>query len=335
MRILLVQDPASPYGDDAFCRELARRAPARGHETGIETLPPGSPEEVLAKLTAAGFARDADVVLINSYQSAPILAAAAAGKKTAVRLIDSFAELPESALSPIRDCLHKASCLLVPSRYLQERVHSWNGGLRTHIVPYAYDHVRAHQIALVTMRSSRPADFQIVTTCKFGETCRPGLEMLLTAIQRLRFDWHLTLIGQGPILDSIKERVGHMLPAQRVIFTGELPHAKIMEFFRTAKAYVHPGGPEGFPAMSLYALSEGCPVVAPRAGAVPELLVDGKNAMLFTPGDAGSLAQALVTLRSIRGLSLQLIAEGVRTVELHTWDATINAAFEALEGLLR
>ena len=117
------------------------------------------------------------------------------------------------------------------------------------------------------------------------------------------------------------------------MFAGELAHLKTMEYFRAAKAYVNPMGLEGFPAMALYALSEGCPVVAPRAGAVPELISDGKNGLLFTPGDARSLAEAIVTLSSVRGLSLQLISEGIKTVERHTWDATVEAVFAALGEL--
>jgi glycosyltransferase involved in cell wall biosynthesis len=335
MKILLVPDPASPYGEDAFCRELSRRAAARGHEAALTAIPAGTPEEVQARLVAEGFARDCDAVLINSFQAAPIRAARAAGKRLAVRLIDSFAELPASGLPPILDCLRLADRLLVPSRYLAELARSWGFDGKTRPVPYAYDRIRARQIAIVPVRASRPADFQIITTCRFSEACRPGLELLMSAAGRLRFDWHLAILGQGPILTSIQDRARQILPAQRVLFAGELPHLKIMEFFRSAKAYVNPWGSEGFPAMSLYALSEGCPVVAPRCGAVPELITDGKNGMLFSAGDAASLSQALVTLWSVRGLSLQLIAEGVKTVERHTWDATVAAAFDALEDLAR
>ena len=333
MKILLVPDPTSPYGEDAFCRELSQRAAARRHEAVLTAIPAGTPEEVQARLGAEGFARDCDVVLINSFQAAPIRAARAAGKKLAVRLIESFAELPAAGLPPILDCLRLADRLLVPSRYLADLAQSWGIDGKARPVPYAYDRIRAHQITLVTMRASRPADFQIITTCKFSEACRPGLELLMSAAGRLRFEWHLTILGQGPALPSIQDRARQLLPEQRVLFAGELPHLKVMEFFRSAKVYVNLTGSEGFPAMSLYALSEGCPVVAPRCGAVPELITDGKNGMLFNTGDAASLAQALVTLWSVRGLSLQLIAEGVKTVERHTWDATVAAAFDALEDL--
>ena len=41
------------------------------------------------------------------------------------------------------------------------------------------------------------------------------------------------------------------------------------------------------------------PVVASRVGGIPELLRDGKDALLFAPGDAGACADALV--RTLRG----------------------------------
>jgi glycosyltransferase involved in cell wall biosynthesis len=334
MRILLVPDPASPYGEDAFCRELAQRAAARGHTTALAPVPAGPREETVSRLAAQDFARDSDAVLVNSFQAAAIEASRAAGKKVAVRLIDSFADLPAEKLTLIKDSLLQADRFLVPSRHLAELVGAWDSPARTAIVPYAYDRVRANQIALVTMRASRPSGFQIVTCCKFTEACRPGLELLLSAVGSLRLDWHLSFIGQGPILPAIQERVARMLPPDRVLFTGELPHLKIMEFFRSAKAYVNVTSGDGFPAMSLYALSEGCPVVAPRSGAAPELIIDGKNGLLFDPRNPSSLSQVLVNLWTLRGLSLQLIAEGVRTVESHTWDATIAAAFAALEGMV-
>ncbi|MDD5657053.1 MAG: glycosyltransferase [Elusimicrobia bacterium] len=319
MKLLLVADPQAPYGEDAFCRELAARAAARGHETVLAG--PQTPAQ-------------ADAVLINSCQREAFLAARSAGLKTAVRLIDSFAELDEARLLPIRDVLARADRVFVPSRHLAGRASSWGAGDRVRIVPYAYDRVRANQIALVTVRASRPADFQIVAVSKFTEACRPGLELLLAAASRLRFDAHLTLVGQGPIWDEVRERASRLLPG-KAMFTGALPHLKIMEFFRAAKAYVDPSGADGFPAAALYALAEGCPVVAPRFGAVTELINHGANGLLFAAADAGSLAEALVTLRSEPGLSLRLIAEGVKTVQAHSWDATIAAAFAGLEELVR
>ncbi len=332
MKLLLVPDPTSPNGEDAFCREIARRAAKRGHETRIQAVPEGPREEVVARLSAAGFARDVDAVVVNALQAAPFLAARAAGKKTVVRLIDCATGVVR-ADEEARRLVPQADLVLVPSQYLAEIVKGWGGNGSVKRAPYAYDRVMAQQIALVTMRAARPSGFMVVAAGDLSEEARPGYEALVSAVARLRLDCHLTVIGTGPALPALKERALRLAAADRIAFLGAQPHTKTMEYLRSARAYVDPAGTTGFPTMALYAMSEGCPVVAARSGAVPEFVLDGKNGLLVPPGDAHALSEAIVTLYSVRGLSLQLIAEGVKTVERHSWDATVEAVFNALESI--
>ncbi|MEK7857837.1 MAG: glycosyltransferase [Elusimicrobiota bacterium] len=334
MKLLLVPDPTSPNGDDAFCREIAKRSSARGHQATIQAVPSG-PDQIslLARLSATGFALSADAVLINSLQPTPFLAAKAAGRKTALRLIETYAGLSPESLAGVQKMALSADLLLVPSRHMADLVHSWGANGSVHHVPYAYDRIMAQQIALVTLRASRPTGFQIIAAGRFTESNRAAYETLLSAVARLRLDCHLSLIGDGPALPALKARVQLLVAGDRVSFLGPLPHPKIMEYFRAAKAFVEPYGLDGFPTLALHALSEGCPVIAPRAGACVEVIRDGKNGLLFSPGDVLGLSEAIVTLYSVRGLALTLITEGIRTVEAHTWDATVEAAFSALEKL--
>jgi glycosyltransferase involved in cell wall biosynthesis len=50
---------------------------------------------------------------------------------------------------------------------------------------------------------------------------------------------------------------------------------------------------ENAPLVLLEARARGAPVVAPRAGGVPELVEEGRDGLLYRPGDAGDLARAL------------------------------------------
>ncbi len=332
MKLLLVPDPTSPNGEDAFCREISKRVADRGHHARIQAVPNGPLEAAVAELNSSGFANDCDFVVVNSLQPAALLAAGNAGRRVAVRLIDSYLTIPPAARDEVRKLALKADLILVPSRYLGDIMKSWgaNGSVRQ--VPFAYDRIMAQQIALVTMRASKQA-FQVVAAHKLNETTRPGLENLLSAVARLRFDCHIAIVGDGPALPALKARAAQLMINDKVSFMSPMPHAKLMEFFRGAKAYIDPCGLEGFPTLSLYALSEGCPVIAARAGAVQEVLIDGANALLFNPGDAAALSEALVTLWSVRGLSLRLIADGIRTVEAHSWDATVASVFDAVESV--
>lgn len=333
MKILLVPDPTSPNGEDAFCREIAKRAEGRGHQASLQVIPNGPLDATLDMLSATGFALSADAVVINSLQPAALIAAAAAGRKTAVRMIDSYAAASSLSLIEIQRLAAKADLLLVPSAHLEAVVNGWGGDGTVRCVPYAYDRIRAQQIAVVTMRAERHKGFQVVAAAALNDATRPGFETLISAVARLRLDCHLAIAGRGPAVPSLKEKASQLGAEGRVSFLGELPHGKLMEYFRAAKAYVDPCGLEGFPTLALHALSEGCPVIGARAGSVPDLVVDQVNGLLFPPGDALALSEAIVTLASVNGLSLKLISEGVKTVERHSWDATVSAVFDALESL--
>lgn len=320
MKILLVPDPTSPNGEDAFCREIANRAPARGH--------------VCAMRAASAGRADSDVVVVNGLQAGALLSAAAAGSPTILRLIDSYVGAPQPALAQAKRLTASASRVLVPSEYLKGIVSGWGiDAARVRVVPYAYDQIFAQQIMLVTLRAARPSGFGLVTSGPVDDVALPAFETVLSAVSRLRLDCHLDVLGDGEALDALKSRAESLLMGSRVAFPGDLPHPKKMEYLRAAKAFIEPSGRQGFPSLALHAMSEGCPVVAAAAGALPELVRDGENGLLYRSGDAGALGEQIVTLASTPGLSLRLIAEGVRTVGRHSWDATVAAALDAVESV--
>ncbi len=339
MNILIIPDPTAPNGEDALCREVSRRSLPRGHRTSVQAVPNGPLAAVIEELSAASFASKADLVLLNSLQPAPLLAARQAGKKLAIRLIDAYTGASAQALAEISGLAFQADLLIIPSRFLEDQVLSWprngaHGPPKIAVIPYAYDKIRAQQITVVTMRASRPSGFPLVTAGVLNEATRPGMETLLASLTRLRMDCHLTVIGEGPALPALRARAERLVVSDKVTFAGGMPHDKIMEFLRASKAYVDPCGLDGFPMLALHAMSEGCPVVAVRAGALPELVNDGENGLLFPMGEAMALSEAVVTLSSVRGMSLKLIAGGIATVERHSWEATVASILTALESVV-
>src|SRR3972149_372532 len=68
--------------------------------------------------------------------------------------------------------------------------------------------------------------------------------------------------------------------------------------------------PDSLPTVILEAMSREKPVVASNVGGVPEIVVDGVNGFIVSPGDSGKLAEAVCKLLQDPGLMQKMGQEG-------------------------
>lgn len=79
-----------------------------------------------------------------------------------------------------------------------------------------------------------------------------------------------------------------------VVFHGRVPRDTLREeLLPSMDAFVLASRFDMLPWAILEAAAAGLPVIAPRTGAIPDVVVPGETGALFTPGDAGALAAAL------------------------------------------
>src|SRR4029077_21022781 len=78
-----------------------------------------------------------------------------------------------------------------------------------------------------------------------------------------------------------------------VKFAGALRGEELAAAFASADVFVVPSEPDAFGLALLEALASGCPVVAARAGGVPDVVREDKDAMLYNPGDDAALVAAV------------------------------------------
>lgn len=113
-----------------------------------------------------------------------------------------------------------------------------------------------------------------------------NLGILRAAVERLGRPYHLLLMGGAHAL-RLSPQVS-VVPYQR-------NPAQLAQWLASADALVHAGTEETFGLVVLEAMACGRPVVAARAGALPEL-VDEQVGQLARPRDTASLAAAIDSL---------------------------------------
>jgi glycosyltransferase involved in cell wall biosynthesis len=109
---------------------------------------------------------------------------------------------------------------------------------------------------------------------------------------------------------------------------GRVSDAELRALYENALCLVFPSRYEGFGLPPIEAMTAGCPVVASRAGAVPE--VCGDAALWFDPAAPESLAAALARLIDEPGLATALREAGRARAARFTWRAAAERLLEAV-----
>jgi len=156
--------------------------------------------------------------------------------------------------------------------------------------------------ALAAARSTARRQFglfppEIAIACVGRLHRQKGLAHLLGAFHTLlqvQPTARLLLAGDGPDRAALEGTVGALRLGPFVRFLGTL--ADPWPLLAAADIFALPSLWEGMPNALLEAMTAGLPCVATAVGAVPEMVVDGREALLVPPGDAGALARALAEL---------------------------------------
>jgi glycosyltransferase involved in cell wall biosynthesis len=118
-----------------------------------------------------------------------------------------------------------------------------------------------------------------------------GIDILLKAAESIP-KIRLRLAGNWSTMPELLKR-----KPKNSEFVGFLDREKLVTFYLNARFLIVPSRCyEVCPLVILEAMSYGLPVIAPRAGGLPELIGDGVNGLLFEPGNFEDLATKMKML---------------------------------------
>lgn len=271
---------------------------------------------------AASVANRRGIPLIAFYHSNfPELAARRLGN-AARKLIESY----------VRLTYQRCEQVLAPSRYMCEYLHGI-GVRNATCQPLGVDvetfsparagrHLRAELGLAAT-------DRLLIFAGRFS--AEKNIPMLFDAFQALGKPYHLLLIGGA---DAVRSGNVTRIPYCR-------DNRKLASYFAAADALVHAGTHETFGLVALEAMACGRPVVAMRAGALPEI-IDARAGVLADPHDvpavaARNLAAAIAALYD-RDLAAVGAAARRHVLANFSWNralAGLMARYQAATGVRR
>lgn len=163
-----------------------------------------------------------------------------------------------------------------------------------------YDRVASDPQSALRVRFGLPADAFLVG-CFSRLSSWKGQHILIEAIAATP-DVHAVLVGaplfnEEPYETALRELAAALGVGHRVHFLGF--HEDIPAMMRSIDVVAHTSiAPEPFGRVIVEGMLAERPVVATRAGGVPEIIDHDRSGLLIAPGDVDALREAIVALRS-------------------------------------
>lgn len=124
---------------------------------------------------------------------------------------------------------------------------------------------------------------------------RKGYDDMIKAFASIAEDypqWKILFAGNGEI-EQGKALATKLGIESQTIFLGWIDGIAKDKVFKEASIFCLPSYAEGFPMAVLDAWAYGLPVITTPVGGIPDIAENGKNALLFNPGDIETLAKQM------------------------------------------
>ena len=147
-----------------------------------------------------------------------------------------------------------------------------------------------------------------------------SLEVLIKAFNLVLLknpEAHLVVVGDGASrndLEKLSEKLGI---EKRTHFLGRVVGNDLPMIYRTGKLFVITSKTETQSIVVMEAMASGLPVVAVQAGAIPELVKNGKTGYLCQPDDPTAVSRAIVRLLKNDSLRQKCAKTALKNIQTH------------------
>ncbi len=182
----------------------------------------------------------------------------------------------------------------------------------------------------------RPDEHMILHVGRITKEKR--VDMLLVMAKHLmerKVKFRLIIVGKGPALKELTEASKNMGLSEYVTFTGFVADEELPKYYATADVFVTASPVETQGIVLLEALASGTPIVGARAGAIPELVENKKNGLLFRMGDAKDAGEKIAWIFEDDGLRKRLSGNAKESVAEHSLENVCKKLEKIYEEMIK
>jgi glycosyltransferase involved in cell wall biosynthesis len=149
---------------------------------------------------------------------------------------------------------------------------------KIHIIPMGID------VEEFKKKPNISEELQILFVGRIARVRR--IELLLQAVSRLSFPFHLTLVGSEEktssvtrtgYLNELKQLTKQLNLKNKVTFAGKKPSQELKTFYQSADIFVYPSLYENFAQPLLEAAAYGLPLISTSVGIARDIIIEGET----------------------------------------------------------
>jgi glycosyltransferase involved in cell wall biosynthesis len=179
---------------------------------------------------------------------------------------------------------------------------------------------------------------KILCVARFAKN--KNYELLIHALSKLRkqSDFDAYFIGDFDSQEYFA-RIVRLIKSEKLEGTVRIglavSDAELVDCYLSCDMFVLPSNMETFPLVILEAMYAGLPIIATRVGGIPEVVHEGVNGFLVSPGDSEELCQKCLCLLSDSQKRNEIRLNNIKVASKFSWDEVAQSTFNLYEKLLR
>jgi glycosyltransferase involved in cell wall biosynthesis len=223
-----------------------------------------------------------------------------------------------------RRAIESLDGIIAVTKYTKERIYeNYNVAQdKISVIYNAVDMTSGEQPSNLSVKQAYDLPNAVPTLLFVGRVDDPrkNLDILLKAFKLVRDQHEAILIAVGSGSNKKAKQLAIELGVESsIIFAGFVPDDVLKGLYKSCAVYVCPSRLEGFGLTILESMAFSKPIVAMKAGAIPELLTNEKNGILVEPGDISGLANGICRLLEDPRMSAEIGINNEQYAKHFSW----------------